>query len=290
MSATVDQKPTPPGLRSGTYRALLGAVVISEMGDWLLFIALPLYALNASGSALMTSMVLLAELAPAVLVGIACGPVIDRLDSRRLLAGLTVTQAALILPLLVAGPHRLWLVYLVAALQAAIASITRPAQQALVPALVAGDERAQANALVEMASNTARLAGSPLGGSLLPIVHLNGLVLGVAASFLIAAALLARAATAAKPPPPRETGATRPRAILDGWEAMRRDGPLLTALLVTLLSAVARGLFLVLFVLFVLRSLHAGDTVVGLLRAFRRSGAWSAACSSACGLAGLAPA
>src|SRR5690349_8896936 len=143
MSATVNHA-TPPGLRSGRYRSLLGAVVTSEMGDWLLFIALPLYALSSSGSALATSTVFLAELAPAILVGIACGPVIDRLDSRRLLAGLSVSQAALLLPLLAAGPHRLWLVYLVAAVQAALASISRPAQQALVPALVANPERARA--------------------------------------------------------------------------------------------------------------------------------------------------
>jgi MFS family permease len=162
---------------------LLSAVAISETGDWLLFIALPLYALNASGSALATSTVFLAELTPAVLVGIVCGPLVDRLDRRRLLAGLTVAQAALLLPLLAAGPHRLWLVYLVAALQAAVASITRPAQQALVPALVALQQRARANALVEMASNAARLAGSPLGGLLLPVLHLNGLVLADAASF-----------------------------------------------------------------------------------------------------------
>lgn len=272
MSATVGKQSTLPGLRSGSYRALLGAVVISEAGDWLLFIALPLYALNASGSALATSTVFLAELAPAVLVGVTCGPVIDRLDRRRLLAGLTVTQAGLLLPLLAAGPHRLWLVYLVAALQAAIASITRPAQTTLLPTLVAVGERARANALVEMASNTARLAGSPLGGILLPIVHLNGLVLGDAASFLIASAFLGRAATAREAQPLREAGAIHRGAILDGWRVVRRDSTLLSVLLVTLLSAVAQGLFLVLFVLFVLRSLHAGDAVVGLLRGVQAIG------------------
>lgn len=272
MSETVDRRPTPPGLRGGGYRALLSAVVISETGDWLLFIALPLYALNTSGSALATSTVFLAELAPAVIVGTACGPVIDRLDRRRLLASLTAAQAVLLLPLLAAGPHSLWLVYLVAALQAAIASIARPAQQSLVPALVAADDRARANALVEGASNVARLVGSPLGGLLLPVLHLEGLVLGDAASFLIAAALLTRAATAHESEPPHDTGTSRLDEVGDGWRAVRGDSTLLTALVVTLLSAVAQGLFLVLFVLFVLRSLHAGDTVVGLLRGVQAIG------------------
>jgi MFS family permease len=272
MSATVAHPPTLPGLRSPPYRALLTAVAISETGDWLLFIALPLYTLHASGSALATSTVFLAELAPAVIVGTTCGPLIDRARRGRLLAGLTVAQAPLLLALLAAGPHRLWLVYLVAALQAAIASITRPAQQALVPALVTADERARANALVEMASNTARLVGSPLGGLLLPVLGLDGLVLGDAASFLIAAGLLARAGAAHGSQPLHDARASWLGAIRDGWRAVRRDSTLLAALLVTWLAAVAQGLFLVLFILFVLRSLHAGDAVVGLLRGLQAIG------------------
>ena len=248
-------------------------MVISETGDWLLFIALPLYALNTSGSSLATSTVFLAELAPAVVVGIACGPLIDRLDRRCLLAGLTAAQASLLLPLLAAGPHRLWLVYVVAALQAAIASITRPAQQALVPALVTADRRARANALVEMTSNVARLAGSPLGGLLLPVLHLDGRVLADAASFLIAAALLARAAAdAPRGEPLSSAGTSRLAAIRDGSRAVGRDNRLRSTVLVAFLGAVAQGLFLVLFVLFVLRSLEGGDAIVGLLRGVQAIG------------------
>lgn len=272
MTAFGDGQRATPALQSTPYRALLAAVVISEMGDWLLFIALPLYALSASHSALASSTVFLAELAPAVLVGILCGPLIDRLPSRRLLSGLTVAQAVLLLPLLTVGPHRLWLIYLVAALQAAVASITGPAQQALVPSLVIPDERARANALVEMASNGARLVGSPVGGLLLPVLHLPGLVLGDALSFVIGAALLARAAAGPEPGAGRAAAVTGLGAVLDGWQVVRRNATLLSALLISFLGAVAQGLFLVLFVLFVLRLLHGGDAIVGLLRGVQAIG------------------
>ncbi len=46
------------------FRGLCAAVVVSEVGDWLLFIALPLYVLRASGSALATSTVFLADSFP----------------------------------------------------------------------------------------------------------------------------------------------------------------------------------------------------------------------------------
>lgn len=267
-------RPAPPLRGNVAYRRLWSALAISETGDWLLFIALPLYVLQASGSALDTSAVFLAELAPAVLVGTVCGPVIDRWNPGRLLTALTSSQAVLLLPLLWLGPDRLWIAYAVAALQAAVTSITTPTLQAVVPSLVAPPQLPRANAMAETASNAARLIGSPLGGILLPVLGLQGLVLGDMASFLASAALLAgcRPATSPSLPSPRARTISRLTSIGDGARAIRRNPTLISALVISFLSAVAQGLFLVLFVLFVLRALHAGDQVVGLLRGVQAIG------------------
>jgi predicted MFS family arabinose efflux permease len=163
-----------PWRGDGAYQRLCAAVAVSEMGDWLLFIALPLYVLGASGSALDTSTVFLAELIPAVVIGTVCGPLIDRFNPRRLLPALTGLQAFVVLPLLWAGPGSVWLIYAVAAVQAAFTSLTTPVQQAVVPLLVEPHEISSANAMVQMASNAARLIGSPLGGVLLPALGPSG--------------------------------------------------------------------------------------------------------------------
>jgi predicted MFS family arabinose efflux permease len=267
-------RPAPSLRGNRAYRRLWSAVAISETGDWLLFIALPLYVLKVSGSALDTSAVFLAELAPAVLVGIVGGPVIDRWNPGRLLTALTSSQAVLLLPLLWLGPDRLWIAYAVAAVQAAITSITTPALQAVVPFVVEPHQLPKANAMTETATNAARLLGSPLGGILLPVLGLDGLVLGDMASFLASATLLAgcRRATPPSVPQPRAQPTSRLPAIGDGPRAFRRNPTLISALIISFLSAVAQGLFLVLFVLFVLRSLHAGDQVVGLLRGVQAIG------------------
>jgi len=267
-------RPAPSLRGNPAYRRLWSAVAISETGDWLLFIALPLYVLQVSGSALDTSGVFLAELAPAVLVGTVCGAVIDRWNPGGLLTALTSSQAVLLLPLLWLAPGRLWIAYAVAAVQAAITSITIPALQAVVPSLVEPHQLPRANAMTEVASNVARLLGSPLGGILLPVLGLEGLVLGDIASFLVSAALLAgcRRATPPSVPPQRAQPTGRLIAIADGARAVRRNPTLISALVISFLSAVAQGLFLVLFVLFVLRSLHAGDQVVGLLRGVQAIG------------------
>lgn len=261
-------RPAPPLRANQGYRRLWSAMAISETGDWLLFIALPLYVLQVSGSALQTSAVFLAELAPAVVVGIVGGPVIDRRNPGRLLTALTSCQAVLLLPLLWLGPDRLWIAYAVAAVQAAITSITTPALQAAVPSLVEPHQLPRANAMAQTASNAGRLIGSPLGGTLLPVLGLDGLVLGDMASFLASAVLLAGCRRASlRSASPRPAGPTSGlTAVGDGVRAIQRNPTLTSALVISFLSAVAQGLFLVLFVLFVLRSLHAGDQVVGLLR------------------------
>ncbi len=263
-----------PWRANGAYRRVCAAVAVSEIGDWLLFIALPLYVLGASGSALDTSTVFLAELVPAVVIGTVCGPLIDRWHPGRLLAALTGLQAFVVLPLLWAGPGRVWIVYAVAALQAAFTSLTTPAQQSVVPLLVDPSEISRANAMVEMASNVARLIGSPVGGILLPALGLRGLVIGDIATFVFSAALLARpwAASARSQSTRHPTHSGRLTAITDGWHATQASTTLRAALAISFIAAVAQGLFLVLFVLFVLRSLHAGDQLIGLLRGVQAIG------------------
>jgi chromate transport protein ChrA len=61
-------------------------------------------------------------------------------------------------------------------------------------------------------------------------------------------------------------------AITEGWHAARDSTTLLAALTISFLAAVAQGLFLMLFILFVLQSLHAGDQLVGLLRGVQAVG------------------
>ncbi len=59
--------PRPP-LRQPAFRSVWVAGMVSDAGDWLLFIALPIVVYRLTGSALGTSFAFLAQLAPAVLV------------------------------------------------------------------------------------------------------------------------------------------------------------------------------------------------------------------------------
>jgi hypothetical protein len=85
----------------------------------------------------------------------------------------------------------LWLVYVVAAAQSALAALSGPAETSLVPALVEDEMLVPANALNGLNNRLARLLGVPLGGALLTVAGIEAVILVDVGSFLLAAALFA---------------------------------------------------------------------------------------------------
>jgi MFS family permease len=267
-------------LRRRDFGLLWTGGLISETGDWFLLVGLPVWVLQVTGSSLVTATVFLVGLLPGLVVGPLAGVLVDRWDRRRTLVAVSLAQAAFLLPLLaVDGRHRLWVVYLVMAAEAALAQLNDPARNALVPTLVARDDLVGANALIGLNANLARLAGSPLGGLLVELAGLPGLVIGDAVSFLVGAALLGlvRRPPRAEPAEPRQA-ATEPAPPgvvgewVDGLRVTLGDRGLRWGLVVNGLAAVAQGIFTVLFVLFVTRELGGDGADVGLLRGVQAIG------------------
>jgi MFS family permease len=267
-------------LRRRDFGLLWTGGLISETGDWFLLVGLPVWVLQVTGSSLVTATVFLVGLLPGLVVGPLAGVLVDRWDRRRTLVAVSLAQAAFLLPLLaVDGRHRLWVVYLVMAAEAALAQLNDPARNALVPTLVARDDLVGANALIGLNANLARLAGSPLGGLLVELAGLPGLVVGDAVSFLVGAALLGlvRRPPRAEPAEPREVStAPAPPGVVgewvDGLRVTLGDRGLRWGLVVNGLAAVAQGIFTVLFVLFVTRELGGDGADVGLLRGVQAIG------------------
>jgi MFS family permease len=275
-------------LRRRDFGLLWAGGLISETGDWFLLVGLPVWVLKVTGSSLVTATVFLVGLLPGLVVGPLAGVLVDRWDRRRTLVAVSLAQAAFLLPLLaVDGRDRLWIVYLVMAVEAALAQLNDPARNALVPSLVAKADLVGANALIGLNGNLARLVGSPLGGILVEVAGLPGLVVGDAASFLLGAALIAlvrpavggsRARQADRAPEvvhipgpdPRRAGVVR--EWVDGLRVTLGDRGLRWGLVVNGLAGVAQGIFTVLFVLFVTRVLGGDGADVGLLRGVQAIG------------------
>jgi predicted MFS family arabinose efflux permease len=270
-------------LRRRDFGLLWAGGLISETGDWFLLVGLPVWVLPLTGSSLVTATVFLVGLLPGLVVGPLAGVLVDRWDRRRTLVAVSLAQAAFLVPLLaVDGRDRLWIVYLVMAVEAALAQLNDPARNALVPSLVTRADLVGANALIGLNGNLARLVGSPLGGILVEVSGLPGLVIGDAASFLLGAALIAlvrsdaggsdRAAGVVHSPGPDPRRAGVVREWVDGLRVTVGDRRLRWGLVVNGLAGVAQGIFTVLFVLFVARVLGGDGADVGLLRGVQAIG------------------
>lgn len=257
------------------------AGLVSDTGDWLLMIALPLFALSATGSALGASTVFLVEIVPMLLVGSFLGVLVDRWDHRRTIVVVALLQGLLLLPLLAASADRMGIVYAVAAVEAVLGAIINPARQAMIPRLVGADQLARGNALIAVSDSLARLIGSPLGGLSFALWGLPGVVIADAASYLITATLVLfvrpqRRKGGAEAIADGEPAVAAERRILHEWveglALIARSATLRTLAGIAALAGMAQGLFLVLFLVYVTQNLGAGDTGAGIIRGVQAIG------------------
>lgn len=253
-------------LREPAFARVWIAGLVSETGDWLLRIALPVFVLQLTGSPLVTATILVLEVVPILLCGPLAGVLADRWNRCRTIVLGSVVQAVLLLPLLaVTSSDRLWIVYCVTAAESALAALVEPTKNALLPTLVGPDRLVAANSLVGLNSNLARLAGGPVGGILLGVWGLHGVALVDCVSFLLVATLVVgmRARPLTQPRPAR-------RRILEEWaegiREIRRQRVLQVTAVVFGLMFFAQGFFVLLYVLFVVQELHGGSAAIGLLR------------------------
>ena len=174
--------------------------LVSVAGDWVLNAALPFFVYEETGSTVATAGMIVARLAPSVLLGSVAGVFVDRWSRKRVLVWTNLLQAAVVaLLLLVPGEGWLWVVFAVAAAQSVISSFSSPAESALLPSLVGPDELLAANALNTLNNRIARLTGVPLGGVLLTYAGLEAVVVVDAVSFAAAAVLIAPIAASPLP-------------------------------------------------------------------------------------------
>ncbi|MCX7373130.1 MAG: MFS transporter [Alphaproteobacteria bacterium] len=190
--------------RTPDYRRIWLAGGIANAMRWVEMLAASLWTYEATGSALMVSLVAMTRALPMLLLGAMAGALADRLDRRRLLLALQVSSAAgagAVALLAATGqlaPWHLMLQGLVAGLAWAgeMATRRRMAAEAAPP-----DDLVQAIALDTMTGSATRAIGPILGGALF---QFTGLALAAAlacALHLVAFTLVRRLRPG--PPQPR---------------------------------------------------------------------------------------
>jgi MFS family permease len=183
-----------PGSASG-FRSLLASTGISNLGDGIDVVALPLVAATLTRDPVVFAGVAVAGRLPWLLFALHAGVLVDRLDRRRLMAWMNVMRFALLTLLgvaVVAGWTRMWLLYGVAFVLGIGEALFDTAAQSILPMLVHQEDLERANGRLyaaEIVSN--QFAGPPLGGILFGVAASLPILID-AGTFLLSALLILR--------------------------------------------------------------------------------------------------
>ena len=282
-------------LRQRNFALLWLGGLISNTGDWLLIIGLPVYVYLLTGSALATSITLITAYIPNLVFGSVAGVFVDRWDRRWTMIISNLLLAVGLLPMLaVHSKDTLWIVYVVAFCESCFDQFVYPAESALIPSLVSEERLVSANALKSIGMNSSRLIGGALGGILLAVLGLRGVILIDAISFLFVATMIllirmpAKLRSASQLPAthaadndqqPENAGEKTGNRVkhftgewLEGLKLIARQRALTILLVMFMLQSLGEGVFGVLLVVFVKQVLHGGSVVYGLILSIQAVG------------------
>ena len=173
--------------RVPSFRLLFLATLGSGFGTWLAFVGLAIDVKDRTNSGPWVSALLIADVLPAVVIGLLAGPLVDRLSRKGLMIGADLLRAAIFVLLPFAGSATV--IIGLAALAGVGTGLFRPAVYAGLPNLVEDEDLPRANGLIQGVENFAWAVG-PLLGGLLVAASGPDLAYWVNAGTFLASALL----------------------------------------------------------------------------------------------------
>ena len=209
--------------RNRNFRNLWFARVVSNLGDWFNLLAAAALIANMSGAGTAISFLFLARFLPLFLMSPFAGVLADRFERRNLLIWTDLLRAVTVLGFLfVDRPERIWLLYVLTALQFVFSAVFSPAEQAYIPAVVEQEDLVTANALDSFTWSTMLAIGALLGGLATAFLGVQMAFILDALSFLLSAWFVTRIAVRSRGRAQGEGGVTTARtAFLEIVEGMR---------------------------------------------------------------------
>jgi MFS family permease len=152
------------------FRLLWGSGLISYFGSMITYVSMPFQIKQLTDSYLAVGLMGLVEIVPLILFGLYGGVLADHVDRKKMIwatefAALALTSILLINSL-IPNP-KLWVLYLVGGLFAAVDGLQRPSADAILPRLVSHDDLPSASALMSLRWQFGVITGPALAGVLI---------------------------------------------------------------------------------------------------------------------------
>ncbi|MDT0343603.1 MFS transporter [Streptomyces litchfieldiae] len=253
--------------RNPDFRRFWAGQSVSALGDQITRFALPTVALVSLHVSPWTfGLLSVTGFISYPVIGLFAGAWVDRLSRRRVLIGANAVRLVAVgtVPLAAASDAlSVPLLFGVSLVSGAATCFFDAAYQAYLPSVVPADDLAAGNALLEVSTSTAQVAGPSLAGLLIGAIGAAYTLVVDAASYLVSIVSLTRIRGREEPP------AKRRRSLLpevrEGLVLVWRHPLLRRLTTATALANVGRGLALEMFLLFAYRGLGLPPVTVGLM-------------------------
>jgi MFS family permease len=248
--------------RNRGFRALFFATLGSLVGTWLATIALTIEIWDGTGSGSWVSALLISLFVPSIVIGLTLGPLVDRLQRRRLMIAADLIRAGVFCALpFVSSPGA---IVVLAAATGIANGFFKPAVNAGMPNLLEEADLEHGNALFQAAENVTWAVGPLVGGA---VVALSGPHLAYwinAASFVFSALLIGRIpATLLQSRQALSKGHWRD--LGEGFSLLRTCAPLQVVVAAWSVAVIGTGCIDVGEVVIAKQSFDAGDFGFGVL-------------------------
>jgi MFS family permease len=208
-------------LRRRPFLLLLGARTVSHAGNAMAPVALAFAVLEEFGSATALGVVIAARMLPQMALLLVGGAWADRLPRTRVMAAADLlagaaqaTAAALILSSRIA----FWQLLVLQAANGGAVAFFFPASQGVVPQVAPAGRLQQANAVLSLSGNLARIGGAALAGVIIAATSPGWAMAVDAATFLLSAALVLCIPAVRSAPAVTASILT---SLREGWQAFR---------------------------------------------------------------------
>jgi MFS family permease len=262
-------------LRDHDFRGLFASTSVSQFGQQITLLALPLVAVLAlDASEFEVGLLFSLTTSAFLLVGLPAGAWVDRLRRRRVLVVADVARAALLASVPVAwwvGMLTLWQLYLVALVSGVFTVFFDVAYQSYLPHLIGRDNLVEGNSKLEGVRAVSQVAGPGLAGQLIQALTAPVALLLDAVAMALSAIFVVRIRKR-EAKPERRPDAHLLREIGEGLRFVLGHRLLRAIAACTATANLWLAAFAAMTVFFLARELNLGEGTIGLVFMFGGAG------------------
>jgi MFS family permease len=254
-------------LRHRNFQLFFSGQLISLIGTWMQSVAQSWLVYRLTGSALLLGSVAFASPIPVFLFAPLGGIAADRFNRRYVVIGTQV--AAMLLAFILAAltlshaiDHRVWLIFVLAALLGVVNAFDIPGRQSFLVEMVGKEDLMNAIALNSSMFNGARVIGPAVAGILVAKIGEGWCFFANAVSYIavIIGLLMMRVNSPARP-----SQASPFEHMMEGFRFVERTAPIRALLLLLGIVSLVGMPYVVLMPIFADQILHGGARGLGIL-------------------------